>query len=354
MDATESSLLPPEPLVLRSVVDIFLDPNALVMLLATIFGFVLPMLWIYPPVAPRPSDFLNETHSKLGSNTANLDRDKSASAQSTATEMPTTGTGDKPSGHIDSLRVYPIVSCPGIRVAHSRVLPTGLEFDHLFTFAQLQSPFPARAGTIVKSNGHQENDKEGDEASDDELKDWKAIDQRQFPRLASLQVELWRPDLTKIRRVRDNMRPDERTAREASMRELYVVVRYPWQEAGWLGRWEWVAAKLLHGWRAVPEVEMVLPVALPTTSGIKAHATVKFKRVQLPGRSACAVDLSAELPRSLQLYLGVSNCLGLLRLDAEHGLVNYSNKRRVPPAGQAGDKALEPDDQALQANVIGM
>ncbi|CAK7568540.1 MAG: hypothetical protein SEPTF4163_006533 [Sporothrix epigloea] len=329
MDASESNSLAPEPLVLRSVVNILLDPNALVMLLATIFGFVLPILWIYPPVAPRPSEFLNETHSKLGSATANLDRDESASAQFNASKMPPAATGDKPSGHIVSLRVYPIVSCPGIQVARSRVLSTGLEFDRLFTFAQLQSPFPARAGTVMKSNGHQENDRDGDEASDDKLGDWKVIDQRQFPRLASLQVELWCPDLTKIRRVRDNLRPDERAAREPSMREQYVVVRYPWQEAGWLGRWEWVVAKLLHGWRAVPEVEMVLPVAPPTSSNTKGLTTVKYELVQLSGRSVYAVDLSAELPRSLQLYLGVSNRLGLLRL--------------------AGDEALEPDDQTLQA-----
>ncbi|CAK7273708.1 hypothetical protein SEPCBS119000_005797 [Sporothrix epigloea] len=338
MDATESGSLAPERSAEPSLADILLDPSALVMLLATILGFVLPMLWIYPPVAPRPSDFLNETHSRLGLDTDDLVNVEAARAPSTL------ATKDKPDGQLNSVWIHPIASCPGIQIGCSRALPTGLDVDRLFTFAQLQSRFPARAGTMVQSSGNQDNDEDGDGASKEELENWKAINQHQFPRLASLQVELWCPDLTKIRRMRDNLRPDERAAREPLMSGLYVLVRYPWQAAGWLGRWDWLAAKLLRGWRAEPEVEVVLPVALPTTSDIEPHTAVKHGRVQFSGRSVRAVDLSAELPRSLQLYLGVSNRLGLLRVDAEPEPLHSLSESSMPAdkfTGQPGEEGPE-------------
>ncbi|CAK7228166.1 hypothetical protein SCUCBS95973_006788 [Sporothrix curviconia] len=362
MDAAEGSLLAPEPSVLVSIVDILFDPSALAVLLATLFGFVLPMLWIYPPVAPRPSNFLNETHSKLGLATGKLDDDETAKSASRATKKPAAPVDDKSSGRIESLWVYPVKSCQGIQVSRSRVLPAGLEFDRLFTFAQLQSPFPARAGTVVRGNGNNSDDDHDNNGNADELETWDAITQRQFPMLASLQVELWRPDLAKVRRAQKNMRADYRAERADSMSELYVVVRYPWQAAGWPGRWDWFAAKLLRGWRAEPEVEVVLPVALPAADDRRAQAATKYGRVQLgDDRNVRALDLSAELPRSLQLYLGVSNRLGVLRLDTEQVgsnmrnplyLVNESSVAPDTAIGQADDKAPESVKQRLRANVV--
>ncbi|CAK7232023.1 hypothetical protein SBRCBS47491_008127 [Sporothrix bragantina] len=344
MDALDGSLLAPEPSVLFTIVDILLDPSALVVLLATLFGFVLPMLWIYPPVAPPPSDFLNETHSKLGFDSG----DETPKKSSKATKRPIKAVDDQTSGQIDSLWVYPVKSCKGIQVSRSRVLPTGLEFDRLFTFAQLRSPFPAPAGTLVKANGRDDSndktgEKTGEKSGDEDLETWDAITQRQFPTLASLQVELWRPDVAKVRRAQANMRADDRAERMASMSELYVVVRYPWQAAGWPGRWDWFAAKLLRGWRAEPEVEVVLPVALPAANDTRAQAEAKYGRVQLSSdRNIRALDLSAELPRSLQLYLGKSNPVYLLNkgsmlADMAVGLDN---------------ELSESGDKPLRANVV--
>ena len=322
MDAAEGMLLAPEPSVLTSIIDIFSDPSALLLVFATMLGFVLPMLWVYPPVAPRPSDFLNETHSKLGLGTGKLASDdatgKAPSSSGAAEKLGAATDGKKAPGRIDSLWVYPVKSCPGIQVSRSRVLPTGIEFDRLFTFAQLRSPFPAQAGAVVRGSG-KGSDKETEKEADNDGLTWDAITQRQFPMLASLQVELWRPDVAKVRRAQANMRADYRAERNDSMSELYIVVRYPWQAAGWPGRWDRFAAKLMRGWRAEPEVEVVLPLAQPQAAkDAKAPTTAaKCARVRLSDRTARAFDLSAELPRSLQLYLGVSNRLGLFRFDTE-------------------------------------
>ncbi len=302
----------------------FADPSALVVLVATVLGFLLPMLWIYPPVAPRPSDFLSETHAKLGEGWARLEEAEAGPKEpSSSTATP----------RIHSLWVYPIKSCPGIRVPRSRVRPTGLEFDRLFTFAQLKTPFPARAGVSIGGT----EDPAEPEAS------WDFITQRQFPRLAALQVELWRPDLAKVRRAQARMRASDRAERAASMGVSFVVVRYPWAEAGWAGRWAWTAAKLARGLRAVPEVEVVLP--LQDDGGSKRReSSVRIWRDVLP-----AVDLSDELPRSLQLFLGVSNRLGVLRVDPAHVRQIF---RCAPRKEQAGYQPVTGFQDAVGALAL--
>ncbi|KAL1902639.1 hypothetical protein Sste5346_001081 [Sporothrix stenoceras] len=329
MDAADSRLLMgPEPSVLVSVFQALADPGSLTVLLITLFGFVLPMVWIYPPVAPRPSDFLNETHSKLGFEDAKTD--ERAARLASATKKDDTGAP-----RIDSLWVYPVKSCPGIQISRSRVLATGVEFDRLFAFTQLSSPFPARAGTEIV--------KKAAKTDDDDDDTWDAINRRQFPMLSTLQVELWRPDLAKVRHAQARMRADDRAERTASMSELYVVVRYPWQAIGWAGRWDWFAAKLARGWRAVPEEEVVLPLSLPDVKDKKV--TVKYGHVRIDDAKIRALDLSAELPRSLQLYLGVSNKLGLFRYEADRK-VRLLNRSSIPPA----KTSAEDDDELLVSN----
>ena len=329
--------------VLDVVVKTVTDPAALAVLLATVVGFILPMLWIYPPVAPRPSDFLNETHTKLGQGWSRID-DASSGPAAPSPPTPTTPLSTAPPA-INSLWIYPIKSCAGIQVQRARVLPLGFEFDRLFTFAQLRSPFPADAGEEIggiklgeqegvaaeKRKEKEEQDEDENDNKDEELENWDFITQRQFPLLAALQVELWQPDLAKVRRAQAGMRADYRAERNDSMGESYVVLRYPWAEPGWAGRWAWAAAKLARGWRAVPEVEVVLPLSLPADDTARAAAT--YGRVRIWRDTVRALDLSAELPRSLQLYLGVSNRLGLLRIDPDHLREIYRNAPRKEEAG---------------------
>ncbi|OAA58062.1 Molybdenum cofactor sulfurase [Niveomyces insectorum RCEF 264] len=243
------------------------DAGTLLVLLVTVVGFVLPMLLVYPPVRPRPSELLSETHSKLGLGWGPDGDDDDAAAKATGTPR------------IRGLWVYPIKSCPGIRVARSAVGPTGLAFDRLFAFAQLASRFPARAGADVAAGGRPP-DKDGHDDNDNDDDDvWEVITQRVFPRLATLQVELA------------------------------------------------PRAKLARGWRAVPEIEVVLPIEPDEgddgdedNSNTKKHAAAKptHGKVRIWRDTVRARNLSAEVPRALQLYLGVSNRLGVFRVDPAH------------------------------------
>lgn len=288
---TASSTSPPLPL----------DPASLFVLGVTLIVFVGPLFVLFPPWPPRTSDALAQTHTKLGtpSDQSTIDKHQPSSS-STAT-----GTTTK----IASLFIYPIKSCRGIEVPRARVLPQGLEFDRLFTLAQLKSPFP------VSSSGEKQ-----DGAADK----WDFITQRQFPRLATLQVELWQPDLAKIRKKQlyehQLGAPPGTGTNQPLGAESFLLVRFPWRKDGVSGLWEMFAAKCMRGWRAEPEIEVLLPVSFPDEEFIdqkRGGSGYVRDKVRVWGKEVDALDVSCEVPRELALYLGVSNRLGLFRVDPE-------------------------------------
>jgi hypothetical protein len=92
-------------------------------------------------------------------------------------------------------------------------------------------------------------------------------------------------------------------------------VRFPWQERGLLrGLLGLAAAKLARGWRAQPEKEFVLPVAFPSEEEIAARGYVR-EEVTVWKDTVPALNMRVEVPPELALYLGVSNSLGLFRVD---------------------------------------
>lgn len=74
---------------------------------------------------------------------------------------------------VKALFTYPIKSCRGVELAASEINSNGLKYDRLLTFAQL---LPAKK----------------DEGTDNQQ--WRFITQRECPKLALLQTELWVPD----------------------------------------------------------------------------------------------------------------------------------------------------------------
>lgn len=307
--------------------------SALLVLVITVFGFLLPMLFIYPPVSPQPSDFLSETHSKLG------DEQEADEAD----------IKDDKTWRISDLYVYPIQACRGIRHARGRLLPTGMEFDRLFAFAQLQTPFPARAGVVV---GEPMQTPMQTEKSQDST--WETITQHQFPRLATLQVELWRPDVAKAKRAQKGMRAAYRAEREPTMGDTFAVVRFPWgaeeDGAGAVERlWAWTAAKLARGWHAQPEMEVVLPVVDVSAVSAPGGATRRraYANVRMAGQEAVrALDLSAELPPELRRYLGVSNRLGFFQWAPQE------NQKTEQPLVRLRNGTDTPAAQDTRANII--
>lgn len=78
---------------------------------------------------------------------------------------------------IQALFTYPIKSCRGVELAASEIGDTGLKYDRLFMFAQSLPSKKSDDGSEGEDSCH-----------------WKFMTQREFPKLAMLQTELWVPD----------------------------------------------------------------------------------------------------------------------------------------------------------------
>ncbi|CAN8102970.1 unnamed protein product [Discula destructiva] len=295
-----------------------LDAGSIFVLAVTLLVFCGPLFVLFPPFPPSKSDALEETHNKLGLDRgqSNLTRRDHAAAENGRAK-------------IESLFVYPIKSCKGIEVARSKVIPTGLEFDRLFTFAQLKSPFPV-SSTTTAANG-------ATKQQDQQQHSWDFITQRQFPRLATVETELWQPDLAKMKGFRD-------PAAGAS-HEVYLLLRFPWRAHGIRGAWATFAAKCTRGWRASACIEVLLPVGAPSPSPMDdddaAAADEEMRRrgysretVRVWGDRVPALNMASELPEELRLYLGVSNRLALFQVDPAGALREAA--RNAPGREEAG------------------
>ncbi|KAF6842098.1 MOSC domain-containing protein [Colletotrichum plurivorum] len=248
---------------------------------ATVVCFLIPVLYIFPPIPATTSDALGATHSKIGvtPSKSNLRDQFSAAHQE-----------PRPSGaaaRLQALCVYPIKSCRGIEVARSKLLPTGLEFDRLYTFAQLKTTFP-----VALDASEEDKDRHS----------WEFVTQRQFPLLATVKVDVFVPDATKS------------TAFMERSGDAWIVFRFPWQDRGFAGAMQWVAAKIRDGWRGVPEKEVLLPVKFPTAKEIEERGYA-YEDVRIWNEVVTALNMEREIPNELRLYLGVSNKLALFRSD---------------------------------------
>ncbi|KAK0735761.1 hypothetical protein B0T21DRAFT_313042 [Apiosordaria backusii] len=255
-----------------------IDATGLFLLISTISVFLLPLFIYFPPVPPSQRDALLETHSPIGVKHNKNNKKPTISSSSTTT--------------IQQLWIYPVKSCKGIQVTESKVLPYGLEFDRLYTFAQLKSPFP------VSTNPSSEKPQQ--------TESWEFITQRQFPLLATVTVELFVPDPVKARG-----RP---LYSDANITDSFLLISFPWQEPGLRGLFSWVAAKLARGRTAVPEKQLVLPVNFPSQQEIESRGYER-EDVRIWKDVVTALNMEADLPRELALYLGVSNRLGVFRVD---------------------------------------
>ncbi|KAG5926623.1 hypothetical protein E4U42_003103 [Claviceps africana] len=252
------------------------DYGAVFLMAVTIMVFLVPIFTIFPPVPVEPGDALRQTHYKLGrpSHQSNLDH------HHTSDQQPQTGT--KPT--VKSLFIYPIKSCRGIELDRSRVLPTGLEHDRLFMFAQ-RKPTAAHSGTHA-----------GPRYS------WEAVTQRQLPLLANINVDVWLPDASKTSRQLGHL--DDK----------FLLVRFPWQAPGWRGNMHLLATKLSRGWRAVPEKQFLLPMDFPSQTEMEARS-YEFEHVKIWTDVSRALNMSKDLPPQLATYLGAKHQLALFRSD---------------------------------------
>lgn len=248
---------------------ILLDPVSITLLVVTLLVFLIPILIIFPPIPVERSDALRQTHTKLG-----LPPPQSNLRQQHA-PIHNAQPGQPPK--VQSLFIYPVKSCRGIEVSRSKVLATGLEYDRLYTFALLR-----------------------DATAEPPL--WEFQTLRQLPLLANVKVDLWLPD------------PSKTSRQLGVVEESFLVLRFPWRDAGLRGLLQLVAAKLGRGLKGVPEREFMLPVDFPSKEEIEREG-YGYANVKIWKDVASALNLTKELPPELGRYLGVKRPLGIFRMD---------------------------------------
>lgn len=166
------------------------------------------------------------------------------------------------------------------------VITTGMEYDRQFTFAQLKSPFPVGANTPDKEKAAHK---------------WEFITQRQFPLLAKVRTEMWVPDQSV-----DTYAPH---AEDVESRGV-IIMSFPYQEAGWKGMVaKWGAA--VKG--TIPEKQFRVPFN-PSEVQIE-KAGYSYEKMTIWKDTISALNLEIEIPEELRYYLGISNKLGLFRID---------------------------------------
>lgn len=187
---------------------------------------------------------------------------------------------------VKSMWIYPVKSCKGVELNRASLLSTGMEFDRQFTFAQLKSPFPVSADTPEKEKAAHK---------------WEFITQRQYPLLARVRTEIWVPDQSV-----DTYAPHAEDVESGGV----IIMSFPYQEAGWKGKLaKWGAS--IKG--TVPEKHFRVPFD-PTPVQVE-KAGYKYEKMTIWKEAVNALNLELELPEELRYYLGISNKLGLFRID---------------------------------------
>jgi hypothetical protein len=187
---------------------------------------------------------------------------------------------------LKSLWIYPVKSCRGVELNRGTVVATGMEYDRQFTFAQLKSPFPVNANTPDKEKAAHK---------------WEFITQRQFPLLAKVRTEMWVPDQSV-----ETYAPHVEDVESGGV----IIMSFPYQVPGWRG----VVAK----WGAavkgtVPEKHFRVPFDPSPVQIEKAGYSVE--KMTIWKDTVSALNLEIEIPEELRYYLGISNKLGLFRID---------------------------------------
>ncbi|KAF4513487.1 hypothetical protein G6O67_000753 [Ophiocordyceps sinensis] len=258
-----------------------LDWGSLFLVAVTLAVFLIPVFILFPPIPVECSDALRQTHSKLGLR---------GPSSNLATQYSLAAHGPRPDGPrpaIHSLHVYPVKSCRGVELDRAKVLPTGLEHDRLFAFAQLKP----------KSLADQEPA-------------WEVLTLRQAPLLAKVKVDVWLPD------------PSKSSRQLGRVDEGFLVLRFPRASTSGPRRLvRLLAAKLSRGLRAVPETDLLLPLDFPSSDDITDRG-YEYEPVKIWKDTPCALNMERELPPELARYLGVKNRLGLFRMDP-------ANRRQV-------------------------
>jgi hypothetical protein len=188
---------------------------------------------------------------------------------------------------LKSMWIYPVKSCRGVELNKGTVVAYGMEYDRQFTFAQLKSPFPVSANTPEKEKAAHK---------------WSFITQREYPLLAQVQTEIWVPDHSS-----DTYAVHHDEVQSSGM----IVLSFPHQVPGWSGFvTKWRCALLGR----VPHKRFSIPYN-PTSCQIQS-AGYTMEDVTIWKEKVNALNVEIDLPEELRFFLGMSNKLGLFRINS--------------------------------------
>ena len=216
-------------------------------------------------------------------------------------KVPVNGTM-KPAPKVKSLWVYPVKSCRGIELEKGSVISTGMEYDRLFCFAQLKSPFPVSLDTPSEEKSNHQ---------------WEFLTQRRFSSMALIRTEIWIPDPASPMYSPEN--PEVQSGG-------VLVIKYPSMvETGFLGTLSelWIS---VTGKR--PEKVVRLPLN-PTAQQINEHAYVLEEMKIWKDTPVCLNMGTTIAPNSklfleeLQAVIGCTNPLALFRIVPERSREVY-------------------------------
>ncbi|EMC93258.1 hypothetical protein BAUCODRAFT_40583, partial [Baudoinia panamericana UAMH 10762] len=223
-----------------------------------------------------------------------------------------TGTAEDARPIVKALFTYPIKSCRGVELPASEVESSGLRYDRLFCFAQ-QLP-------------RSEKDKAAGEDR------WRFITQREFPKLALLQTELWIPE--------PKRQPPTAKGFDWAAQGGCVVISFPHEPS--------LNALGLRTQR----VNIVIPLT-PTSQRAEAKG-YSYEQLSIWEDAARALNMTKEIDKSdlqkLAQFIGVRNPLALFRVDD-------SNKRPVTrclPKDASGNDFRVGFGDAFPVNLMGL
>ena len=187
---------------------------------------------------------------------------------------------------LKSMWIYPVKSCRGVELNRGTIIATGMEYDRQFTFAQLKSSVPVPQNTTDNTKAPHK---------------WEFITQRQYPLLAQIRTEMWIPDQSV-----DTYAPHAEDVESGGV----IVLSFPYQAPGWRGTVaKWGAA--IKG--AIPEKNFRVPFD-PSPVQIE-KAGYSYEEMKIWKEKVNALNLEIDIPEELRYFLGISNKLGLFRID---------------------------------------
>ncbi len=212
---------------------------------------------------------------------ANFSKGRPASTEETSAEW----------WRVKSMWIYPVKSCKGVELNHASIVSAGMEYDRQFTFAQLKKPVSPVLAPAAGVDGVKPKPKHK----------WEFITQRQFPKLANVKTQMWVPDFNS-----PSYRPHDDDVEAGGV----VIISFPYQEAGLKGLVAALGAKLTGN---VPEMEFRVPFN-PTPAQVE-KAGYSVEECTIWKDRVPALNMEIEIPDELRYYLGMSNKLGLFRID---------------------------------------